>query len=71
MPYSINKFPNLRAEMARKKITVQDIANHLGIHRSTTSMKLSGKYEFTLSEALKIGTLFPRIDWRKRFQQEE
>lgn len=47
-------YPNLRAEMARKKITASELAEKLGITISTMSIKLNGKSDFTLKEALKI-----------------
>ncbi len=70
MPKAINIFPTLRAEMARCEIDVQDIADQIGIHRITAGHKLAGRYEFTLTEALKIGELFPKIDLRKLFRKE-
>jgi DNA-binding XRE family transcriptional regulator len=69
VPKAINIFPTLRAEMARKNLETQDIAEHIGIHRITLGRKLAGKYELTLSEALKIGELFPDVDLRKLFQK--
>lgn len=47
-------YPNLRAEMARNKITASELAEKLGITISTMSMKLNGKSDFSLKEALKI-----------------
>ena len=49
-------FPNLRAEMARKNITVRKLhalLNESGVKISLSqlSMKLSGKYNLTLPEA--------------------
>ena len=46
-------FPNLRAEMARKNVTITDLANVLGLRIATVSIKLkTGK--FTLKEAKAI-----------------
>lgn len=70
MPKSNIIFPNLRAEMARKGVEVQDIATQIGVVRTTAGQKLSGKYELRLSEALKIGELFPEVDMRKLFEKE-
>lgn len=48
-------FPNLRAEMARKRITGKDIAkNCLGVRLSTLSAKMHGKSDFTFREAIAI-----------------
>lgn len=49
-------FPNLRAEMARKNITIRklhELLNEIGVKISLSqlSLKLSGKYELTLPEA--------------------
>lgn len=54
-------FPNLRAEMARKNITVRklhELLNTSGVKISLSqlSMKLSGKYNLTLPEADAIRT---------------
>lgn len=51
-------FSNLRAEMARKGITVQEIADSIGVNRDTASRKLSRKSSFTLDEAFKIERQF-------------
>ena len=48
-------FPNLRAEMARKRITNQEIAKKcLGVRLSTVSSKMHGKSDFTFREAIAI-----------------
>lgn len=53
-------FSNLRAEMARKQITIKKIAELLKINRDTAGRKLSGKAPLYLSEALIINKeLFP------------
>lgn len=49
-------FPNLRAEMARRKMTIRDLHERMAengykISLSQLSQKISGKYEFTLEEA--------------------
>ena len=55
-------YPNLRAEMARKNITIRrlwELLNENGekISLSQLQLKLSGKYEFTLPEAFAIGNV--------------
>ena len=47
-------YPNLRAEMVRKNITVEQLAEFLGIDISTLSRKLNGKSGFTFRETLTI-----------------
>ena len=47
-------YPNLRAEMARKSVTSNDIATALGVRPATISWKLNGKSDFSLAEAKKI-----------------
>jgi len=47
-------FRNLEAELARKSITKTKVAQELGLTLGTLSLKLNGKSNLTLSEALKI-----------------
>ena len=54
-------YPNLKAEMARKNITIRSLHKILlesgvKISLSQLSVKLSGKYELTLPEANAIRT---------------
>ena len=63
-------FSNLRAEMARKQITIQEIANTIGVGRDAASQKLSGKTPITLAEAFKVeAEYFPGIDVRYLFAE--
>ena len=56
-------FPNLRAEMARKRISIQDIAQELKKDRTTIGAKLSGKRPIHLEEAFAIiDAFFPELD---------
>lgn len=56
-------FKNLRAEMARKEITITEMATKLGITRETLGYKLSGKRMINLDEALLIvKEFFPECD---------
>jgi len=50
-------YPNLRAEMARNKITQGDLSEALGWASSTTSLKINGKTPITLDEAKIIKAL--------------
>jgi hypothetical protein len=47
-------YPNCKAELARKNITLDKLAKVLGLSITTTSLKLSGKYPLTLMEAKAI-----------------
>lgn len=47
-------FPNLDAEMARKKITRRMLAEAIHMTPTTLSMKLNGKATLTLSECIEI-----------------
>lgn len=51
-------FENLRAEMARKQLSITELANFLGIARDTLGYKLSGKRPLNLNEALCIAKVF-------------
>lgn len=45
-------FETVRAEMARRFITIQEMADTLGCTRDTLSNKLSGKTMINLNEAI-------------------
>ena len=47
-------FPNLDAEMARKKITRAFLAQTIGKTPTTIGLKLSGKAPITLEECMEI-----------------
>mgnify|MGYP000563426184 CR=1 FL=1 len=47
-------YPNLEAELKRKRIRRVDIAKNLGLAMSTVSEKMQGKSEFTMRMAYKI-----------------
>lgn len=47
-------FPNLDAEMARKKITRTMLAEKIGKTPTTLSLKLNGKAPLTLAECVEI-----------------
>lgn len=71
MPSANIIFPDLRAEMARQNITIQDIANVIKTGRDTAGAKLSGKRPLHLDEAIAItDTFFPHEDVRQLFKKE-
>lgn len=47
-------YPNLRAELARKDISIPRLAELTGIKTTTLYDKYSGRTAFTLEEAAKI-----------------
>lgn len=52
------KFSNLRAEMARKEITIKAIAEEVKVTRDTMGSKLAGKRPLYLNEAFVIKRKF-------------
>lgn len=56
-------YDNLRAEMARNKLTICHLAKTLDSNRDTLSRKLSGKSPLYLDEAIQIQkTFFPYMN---------
>jgi predicted transcriptional regulator len=56
-------YPNLEAEIARYKISKEEIAESIGINYKTFINKLNGKYPIKLHEAEKIrNEFFPDLD---------
>lgn len=49
-------YPNIKAELARKNMTVSDLSDKTGINLSTLYGKLRGSYQVTVSEAISIKT---------------
>lgn len=47
-------FPNLRAEITRHNLTMAEVADAIGISVTHFSLKMNGKYGFTLQEAFNI-----------------
>ena len=47
-------FPNLRAEITRRNLTMAEVADAIGLSVTHFSLKMNGKYGFTLSEAFAI-----------------
>lgn len=47
-------FENIRAELARRNYGIKDVAEVLEIDRGTAGAKLSGKREFSVTEAFKL-----------------
>ena len=47
-------YPNLRAELARKNMSIPQLAELTGIKTTTLYDKYNGRSDFTLDEAVKI-----------------
>ncbi len=63
---------NLKGEMAKRDITIEEISKMLGIHRNSVANKINGDSSFTIDEALKIHqTYFPKLALSYLFQKED
>lgn len=70
MKHSKIMFENLRAEMARKNITIKEIAKTIGVNRDTLGKKFSGKSPLNLDEAFLIQKrFFPDTEIQLLFQE--
>lgn len=62
---------NLKGEMAKRGITIEEISKELGIHRNSVSNKLNGDSSFTIEEAFKIqDKYFPDLELKYLFKAE-
>ena len=63
---------NLKGEMAKKDITIEEISKLLGIHRNSVANKLNGDSAFTIDEAFKIqNKYFPTLSLAYLFGTED
>lgn len=60
-------FPMLEAEISKNGIKKKELARNLGIEPRTLSLKLNGKTEFSLSEALYVHSIFPAVTIEELF----
>lgn len=61
---------NLKAEMARKRLTVEDLVRVTGLSATTIRNKIAGRTVFTVPEAIKVQQeLFPEMDLQYLFSQ--
>ena len=51
-------YPNLKAEIARKGLSLAEVARIIGRTNATTSGKLNGKQDFTLKECKVLSVYF-------------
>lgn len=65
-------YPNLRAEMGRKNINIQTIADICGFTRDSLSRKLSRKSKLGIDDAFAIQqNVFPELDVKYLFTTED
>lgn len=65
-------YTNLEAEIVRKKLSKEVIANTIGKTYTTFTLKLNGKYSFTYDEALIIQeSFFPECDLKTLFKRDD
>lgn len=58
--------------MVRDKITIENLADFLEIHRNSVANKLNGYSSFTIDEAMKIQeSFFPNKDLKYLFGREK
>lgn len=63
---------NLRAEMARKKISIEEMADFLDMHRNSVANKINGSSSFTIEESIKIQEkYFPEMTLKYLFSREK
>lgn len=66
------KYPNLKAELARKGISMEEVSKALNIHRNSVANKINGETPFTVEEAFKIqNKYFPKLSLNYLFATEE
>ena len=62
---------NLRGEMARKGITIEELARFLGIHRNSVSNKINGETPFSVDEPFEIQKkYFSKLSLEYLFKKE-
>lgn len=64
-------FPNLNAEMGRKKMTIKSLSDETGIKYESLKNKMAGDTEFKRSEMLAIKVVFSECSLDYLFATEE
>ena len=63
---------NLRGEMAKRRVSIEDIADLIGAHRNSVANKLNGESSFSIEQAFEIQeTYFPDLDLKYLFKKEK
>ena len=56
------RYSNLKAELARKGVSIEEVSKMLNIHRNSVTNKINGETPFTVEEAFKIhDRYFPKL----------
>lgn len=66
-------FPNLSAELARKKMSMKDLSENTDIGYESMKNKMKGKTEFTRAEMVRIKKEFPgcSMDYLFEYNDED
>ena len=60
---------NLKGEMAKKGVTIEEVSKLLNIHRNSVANKLNGDSSFTIEEAFKVhDAYFPKLSLNYLFE---
>ena len=63
---------NLKGELAKNDITIEEVSKMLGIHRNSVANKINGDSSFTIDEAFKIQKeYFPTLSLEYLFKKEK
>lgn len=63
---------NLKGEMAKRNVTIESIAELLGIHRNSVANKVNGRSRFSIDEAFSVQkAFFPDLEAQYLFATEE
>ena len=65
------RYSNLKAEMARKGISIEEVSKALDIHRNSVANKINGDTPFTVEEAFKIHDKYYKTTVQKIFFAED
>ena len=60
-------FPNLQAAMKQREVSIKDLADVVGISEEIAQLKMSGVWEWKLTEALAICRYLHCYDFRNLF----
>jgi len=64
-------YPNLKGEMAKRNVSIEDISGLLNIHRNSVSNKLNKGSAFSIEEASAIQRkYFPNTELKELFKKE-
>lgn len=69
MPKKDFAYPNLKAELSRYNISVEDLGNLLGVAKPNVYTRLTGEKDFLLSEMLTIQA-YLELKTAKKFELE-